>query len=126
MGTAVFRLLTRLRVQLLLLVLVAIIPIAGLLLYGARQDAQRDRADAKESALRVARAAASQQDDSIVGAQQLLLALTQVATVRPGADPAACSALLARMLAQTKGYSTFSAVDLSGNPYCTAAPAITS
>lgn len=113
--------LSRLRVQLLLLVLAAIIPVAALVLYSAREEGRHRTAEAQASALRVARGVAAQQNDQIVSTRSLLMAVAQLKAVRER-DVAGCHDLLARLLTQTQGFTTLSAVDVDGSAFCSATP----
>ena len=71
-----------LRVRLLLLVLLAIVPALVLMLHRNIELRRLVVADVKEEALRLARLAASDQQDSIRDARQLLFALAQLSEVR--------------------------------------------
>ena len=110
-----------LRVRFLLLVLFALLPALGLLLYVA--SGQRDQAveDAQEDARRLAGLAAADQERQLVSTRQLLVALTALPTVREG-DPAACSALLATLRAEVPLYANLGVIEPDGNLRCSAVP----
>jgi hypothetical protein len=84
-----------LRVRFLLMVLLAVLPALGLLIYTA--DEQRDTAlaDAREEASRLAGLAATEEGRLIEGTRQLLVVLARLPEVRNG-DADACNALFSR------------------------------
>src|SRR3990172_1938367 len=86
-----------LRVRLLVLVLLAILPIAGLILYTGWENRRNAASEARIDALRLTELAASNQAALIEGAGQLLPALAQLREVRDS-DMRACDALFADML----------------------------
>jgi PAS domain S-box-containing protein len=111
-----------LRGRLLLLVLLAVIPILGLTLYTNIELRRLVVADVKKETLRLARFAASSQEDTIKDIRQLLFALAQLSEVHD-ADPAACSALFAQLLRQYPQYAQLGVVALDGHVFCSALPA---
>jgi len=110
-----------LRVRLLLLVLLAVVPALGLILYTAAEMRKSASVEAQTNALRLAQSVASSQDDLIEGARQLLTALAQVPVVR-GGQPAQCSAFLADLLAAYPLYANFGVVDSDGEIFCSGVP----
>src|SRR3990172_6950903 len=111
------RFLFSLRVRLLLLVLLAIIPALGSILYLASEQRNRAAADVEAEALRLTRLAASNHDRLIEGARQLLVALAQLPEVRQG-EPAACNALFGELLKEYRFYTGFTAVKPNGCVFC--------
>jgi PAS domain S-box-containing protein len=115
--------LSSLRVRLLLLVLVAVVPILGLMVYTSGELRRRAAADAEGEALRLARIAASDQRDMMKDTRQLLFALAQLPEVEDG-NPEACSTLLARLLEQYPQYVLLGVIAQDGTLLCsTPAPA---
>ena len=110
-----------LRVRLLLLVLLAVVPALGLIIYTAAEMRRSASVEAQTNALRLAQSVASSQDDLIEGARQLLTALAQVPVVR-GGQPAQCSAFLADLLAAYPLYANFGVVDSDGEIFCSGVP----
>jgi len=110
-----------LRFRLLLLVLIALIPALGLMLYSASVQRRETAAAVQADALRLVRLAASNQEQVIEGARQLLLMVAHLREVR-GRDPAACNALAADLLSHNRSYVNLGAADLEGNVYCSAVP----
>ena len=112
---------SNLRVRLLLLVLLAVVPALGLMLYRDIELRQIVVADVKEDALRLARLAASDQQDSIQDTRQLLFALSQLSQVQ-NLDSATCSTFFSQLLRQYPQYTLMGVIDPAGNIYCSAYP----
>ncbi|PYX62603.1 MAG: hypothetical protein DMG78_32975, partial [Acidobacteria bacterium] len=74
--------LSRLRARLLLLVLMAILPVLGLVLYTAIEQREAAIAEARASALRIVRMATTGQKQHLEAARQLLTTLSQVSELR--------------------------------------------
>jgi PAS domain S-box-containing protein len=110
-----------LRVRLLLLVLLAVVPALGLILYTASEQRRLAARTVQEQALRLAWTAATDHGQLTEGARQLLIALAQLPAVR-GRDPAACSALFADLLKQYPRYANLAAVKPDGDTFCSALP----
>lgn len=110
-----------LRFRLLLLVLLAVIPALGLILYTAAEQRRVAVVDAQQNALRLARLAASDQERLVEGARQLLIALAQLPSVR-NRDEAECTLFLADLLKQYPLYENLGAIDPNGNIFCSAVP----
>jgi diguanylate cyclase (GGDEF)-like protein len=117
--TRVFR--SSLRSRLLLLVLLALLPALALILVTAWEQRQLAASDAQESALRVARVAASNQERLIEGARSLLIGIAQAPAVQPG-NSRACSALLGDVRKRFPVYVNLSEANAAGDLTCTALP----
>lgn len=109
-----------LRFRLLLLVLLAVVPALGLTLYTNIELRRLAAADVKEEALRLARIAANDQEDTIKDTRQLLFALAQFPEVR-STDPTACSALL-ELLNQYPQYALLGVIARDGDLFCSTLP----
>lgn len=109
-----------LRFRLLLLVLLAVVPALGLALYTNVELRRLAAADVKKEALRLARIAASDQEDTIKDTRQLLFALAQLPEVR-GTDPTACSALF-ELLNQYPQYALLGVIARDGDLFCSTLP----
>ncbi len=110
-----------LRARLLLVVGLAVIPAFGLIVHTAleqRRDAVRD---VQESALRLARLAASEQGRRLAGARNLLIALSRLPDVRRPDTPA-CHRLLADLLPEYPLYLNLGVIDPRGRLVCSALP----
>ena len=105
-----------LRMRLLALVLLAVIPALGLILYSASAQRQLAVAKAEENALRLTHFAVDNQERLVEGTHQLLTTLAQLPEVREGG--AACHALLADLVAQYSFYTALSAIEPDGDVYC--------
>ncbi len=110
-----------LRVRLLLLVLLAVVPALGLIIYTGAETRRTASMEAQANALRLAQSVSSTQDDLFEGARQLLIALAQLPEVRKR-DSKACNTLFANLLKQYPLYSTLGAADAKGDPFCSAIP----
>jgi PAS domain S-box-containing protein len=115
--------LSSLRLRLILLVLLAVIPALGLILHTANAQRQSAARNAQESLLRLTKSTAASQRQTIEGARQLLIALSQVPAIHE-LDTAACNQLLANLLEQYGSYAGFVAADTTGRLVCSA-PATT-
>ncbi|HZV95811.1 MAG TPA: diguanylate cyclase [Candidatus Nitrosocosmicus sp.] len=117
--TRLFR--SSLRSRLLLLVLLALLPALALILVTAWEQRQLAAVDAQESALRLSRLAASNQERLIEGARSLLIGLAQVPAVQPGkAGP--CGPLLTDLRKRFPVYVNLSMAGPTGDITCSAVP----
>ncbi|MDD5348831.1 MAG: ATP-binding protein [Chthoniobacteraceae bacterium] len=94
---------TGLRLRLTLVVLLAIVPMFGLLLYQAAEDRNRKLAALEEDAGRMAETAAGNLSQVVEGARQLLFTLAYAEPVRQKDGPVA-SALFAELLRHSSNY----------------------
>jgi signal transduction histidine kinase len=112
---------TNLRARLILLVLIAVLPALGLILFTAADQRKSAALEAQQNALRLARSAAATQNGSIEGARQLLAALAQIPEVR-GGNSVGCDAIFRRLLKQNPNYAHIGAVKLNGDSFCGGTP----
>jgi anti-anti-sigma regulatory factor/HAMP domain-containing protein len=110
-----------LRVRLVLLILAAILPVVAVNLYVSAEQRRISTQSAQESALRVVRLAAVDQDRQIEVIRQLLIALAQLPEIRSG-DPERCTPLLANLLKQYPQYSILGIGELDGTVLCAGIP----
>src|SRR3972149_5007005 len=113
-----------LRVRLILLVLLAVLPSLGLILYSDIQHRQYAKTGAQEDALRLVRIAVIEQEQLIKSTRELLIVLSQVPAVRDG-DAATCQELFSYLLEQFPFYSGFSVANPNGEVICSAPPVST-
>ena len=113
--------LSSLRSRLLLLVLLALVPALGLMLYTASEQRRLAAVAVQDSALRLARLASLDQERLIDATRQLLGTLAQIPEVR-GGDPRTCSTLLGDVLTQSPRYSNLGVAGLDGAIVCSAVP----
>lgn len=101
----------------MLLVLLAIFPALGLILYTASEQRRVAATEVQEKALLLARLTSIQ----VEAARQLLIGLAQLSEVR-GHDPRACSALFAAVLKEYPLYANLGAAKPDGALFCSALP----
>jgi signal transduction histidine kinase len=118
------KLFANLRIRLLILVLLAVVPMLGLALHSYVVQMRAATTEAQESALRLARLAANDQERLIEGARQLLIVLAQLPSVQ-SQDAAECSAFLSGLLEEYPLYENLGAADLDGDIFCSAVPSET-
>jgi signal transduction histidine kinase len=115
------RLFHGLRFQLVVLVLLAILPALMLIVYTTSEQQRLAAMQAREDALKLARATANNQEQILEGARQLLAALSQLAPVR-SRNQALCNSVLASLLSQYPSYANLGVIDRSGMLFCSALP----
>src|SRR3990172_2535697 len=108
-----------LRIRLLLLVLLAVIPALGLILYTGLEQRRQAAVHAKKDALRVLDQSVMQQDLLIAGARQLLVALVSLPEVRHH-DSGGCNALFFDILGRYPFYANLGAIAPNGDLFCSA------
>jgi signal transduction histidine kinase len=110
---------SRLRARLLALVLLAILPALGLVLYTGFEQRAAARADAVASARRVVKLAAASQKQHFEATRQLLATLALLPQVRP--DRAAeCLALFTNLLRLHPIYANIGGLDAEGKVFASA------
>ena len=110
-----------LRARLLLLVLLAVLPALGLVLFTTWEQRRQAKEAVQGDALQLAELVAADHQRLIEGARQLLAALARLPEVR-GQDRGRCSPLLADLLTQYRGYANLGVADTAGNIFCSAIP----
>ncbi len=108
-----------LRSRLILLVLLAMLPALGLILYTGLEQRQRAGEDAQSEALRLARLFEDKQSNEIQTGRQVLLTLTELAPLS-GGDSGSCRKLLATLLEQYPQYANLRVVQPDGLIICSA------
>jgi signal transduction histidine kinase/HAMP domain-containing protein len=110
-----------LRFRLVLLVLIAVIPVFGLILHSAARHREQMSSQVTHNALGVARAIATEQNRLLENAHQFLVTLARVPQIGAN-DKAACHKVLSGLLEPL--YVDLAVTDLKGNILCSAlAPA---
>ncbi|HEU5173366.1 MAG TPA: EAL domain-containing protein [Gemmatimonadaceae bacterium] len=115
-----FRRARTLRARMLVLVLLAVLPALGMILYNGLHDRRVARTQAEQRALNVARNVALDQQRIILDSQQLLQLLTQLPPVRRG--QAACTVFFRRLLEDESPYVNFVIVRPDGDVICSGLP----
>lgn len=110
-----------LRFRLILLVLLALLPALGLILYSGLEQQQEAAAEAQKAALRLVRHSALDQERLIQGATQLLAAVAQLPTIRERNQPAV-SEFLQHLLEQNPSYANIGIISADGQLLSSALP----
>ena len=113
--------LTSLRSRLLVLILVAVLPAFGLMLYTHLEHRRAAVAVAQDEALRIARIAASEQNDVFQDARRVAFTLAHLPDVR-ALNAQACRPLLAELLSRSPEYTNISVAAPTGDVVCTGIP----
>ena len=108
-----------LRLRLALLVLLAVTPALALIFYAAEEQRRSSSVEAQQSAQRLARLVAANQEVLIAGTRQLLTAVAEVPVVR-ARDAAACSAFLQQVYGKYPYYKSLGVADINGWVVCSA------
>ena len=105
--------LSRLRVRLLLLVLMAMLPVLGLVFYTGMEQREAAIAEARASALRIVRMATTGQKQHIEAARQLLTTLAQLGEIRQ-TNVSAAEGLFRNLLNLHPVYANFGIISPDG------------
>jgi signal transduction histidine kinase len=116
-----FRINSGLRARLFQLVIVALLPALGLIIYHAGEQRRKAVSDAENEALRAARLVAANQRRLIDSSGHLLVALSELPEVRNG-DARACGALFARLLEKYRLYANLGVANFAGDVVCSGLP----
>ncbi len=106
-----------LRARLVQLVLLAVLPALGMILYSAREEHRLAGEAAERQSLRVARTASANYERLFDATRQLLVMLTRLSAVRVD-NPEACSARLGEILRDSPLYSNIGVANLKGDIFC--------
>ena len=107
---------------LILLVLIVIFPsMIGIIFYSLSEQRREARLQAQETALRIARLSAREQERLITGAHHLLMALAELPQVRERKTDK-CSQLFAGILKKFPYYTNVAAVTPQGDVFCSGLP----
>jgi PAS domain S-box-containing protein len=108
-----------LRWRLFLLVMLAALPLLGLVLYNAALQRQHELSSVGQNAQSAAALAASDIAQRLNGQRQLLVALAQLPDVI-SRQPAGCSAAASRLMGNVSSYVNIGAADPAGVVFCSA------
>jgi len=111
-----------LRWRLILLVLLALLPALGLILYSGVEQRREAALAAQENALQLVRHMAMEQEHMIQGTEQLLATLAQLPAIQGPHDQAAISDFLARLLRQNPLYANIAFLKPDGVVVASALP----
>jgi signal transduction histidine kinase len=110
-----------LRFRLIVLVLLAVIPLGGLLFYTASEQRRKEIADIEGDVLTFAEFAAREEAQLLDGTRQLLASFAHYLE-REWSDPAECTRYLAELMSHYRRYKNLGAVDAQGILHCSALP----
>jgi len=110
-----------LRARLILLVLVAVLPALGLALQAGLEERRAAGDRVRAGTLLLTRLASANHERLVATTQQFLATLTQLPEVRQG-RPAACDALLDRLVHQHPVYADLGLLDPHGERVCSSLP----
>ncbi len=114
--------LNSLRSRLMLLVLLAITPIAIVTVLGGLREREAAIRASEDNLKRLTALAAANEAQSIDRARQILVDLVSVPDLM--GDTAACNALLTNVLDRNEGYVNFGLIQLNGDVSCSAVPMV--
>ena len=110
-----------LRLRVIGLLILALLPVFGLMVYSASESRRRALEETQNSALRMTELAAANQRQLIDGARDILITLAQIPAIQ-SQDRAACLFFLSNVLMQHPLYANFGAADGAGNVFCMTLP----
>ena len=110
-----------LRVRLLLLVLVAVLPAWGVIVYTASEQRRIAIAEIQRNVLRLAEFNAREEEQVFQGTRQILIALANFVR-KTDENPSECSAFCADLLKQFRRYANIGAIKPNGDVFCSAVP----
>ena len=105
----------------MLLVVLALLPLAGLLFFNAEAQRREAAAQAENDALRLVLICANNEERMVSSADQLL-ALTAEVSVVKNLDARACATLFARVIGNVPGYRNLGLLNASGELVASAGP----
>ncbi len=101
------------KTHLLLLILIAILPALGIIIYSGIELSQRDIEDARSDAMEVVKSLAYEHERAVEGARQFLMTLAKVPEIR-SLNVQASNGLLAELLKQNPLYGVIFVLDSKG------------
>ena len=110
-----------LRVRMLLLVLLAVVPALGLVLYSGLEARHQEGARAQEQVLQLVQRISYDREQAIKETRQLLITLAQLPAVRER-DAEACSRILRGISRLHVRYANLGAIRPDGSVFCSALP----
>ncbi|MBF0526200.1 MAG: PAS domain S-box protein, partial [Deltaproteobacteria bacterium] len=110
-----------LRFRLIILILIAIVPALGFMIYTADEQRRQALAMIREDTQRLALLAAANQEHFIEGARQLLMAMEHIPSIlKP--DIPTCNTFFTELLPHYPQYANFFAANPNGELFCSAVP----
>ena len=109
------------RIQLFLMVLLVAVPAVGIMLYSGVQSGNRAMNGAQMDTQQLAAIIATEQQNLVTGAEQMMAALSQLPEVKSH-DPALVEPILRKLLMLNSMYSNIFLADRNGSVWATAVP----
>ena len=103
--------------HLFLLVAVSLLPAIAIEAYNEFDLRRARQVEVQEQALSLAKLAAAEQQQTVQGIRQVLIALSELPAIK-AKDVKACNAFLAGMRQRFPAFLTFIVTDLNGDPFC--------
>jgi signal transduction histidine kinase len=110
------------RTRLVVLMLFAVLPAFGLVLYENAQQRRLETERVREGAIAISRLAAANQENFTKNTRQLLATLTQFPFLLLGTNRASCEIQLSNLRKLSSDYLNFGLVETNGNIFCSAQP----
>jgi signal transduction histidine kinase len=110
-----------LRMRLVILILIAVVPALGLMLYNTAEQEQLDAAAVQKDLSRLATLYAREERQLLEGSRQVLITLAAFLVLHHE-DSQACSAFFADLIKDFRRYANFGAVKENGDVFCSAVP----
>jgi signal transduction histidine kinase len=110
------------RTRLIVLMLLALLPAFGLVLYENLEQRRIETEHVREGAIAVARLAAANQENFTKNSRQMLATLTQLPFLLLGTNRAYCENHLSSLRRLSPDYLNFGLVETNGNIFCSAQP----
>ena len=109
------------RAKLILLVLIAILPVSGVVIYSGLELQKEQTAEAHEKALELVRNLAIEHERTVASTRQLVMALSKLPEVQSH-NKSACNTLFAALLEQNKLYTNIIALGSRGDLFASGLP----
>jgi PAS domain S-box-containing protein len=110
-----------LRTRLMLIVIVAVLPASGIILYSSHREAQRESQQVRSAALRLSQETSTELARFVEGARQVLIVLARLREVR-GVNPDQCNRQLAELITEFPQYLNFGVVETNGEMFASGLP----
>src|SRR6266436_4127787 len=110
------------RTRLVILMLLAVLPAFGLVVYEYREQRRIETEQVREGAIAVARLAAANQENFTKNTRQMLATFTQLPFLLLATNRAYCETHLSNLRKLAPDYLNFGLVETNGNIFCSAQP----
>src|SRR5215471_8065293 len=110
------------RTRLIVLMLLALLPAFGLVVYENLEQRRIETEHVREGAIAVARLAAANQENFTKNSRQMLATLTELPFLLLGTNRAYCESRLSSLRKLSPDYLNIGLVETNGNIFCSAQP----